>query len=531
MQLLHTEIDIVPGRKPQRQPLPEGYVGQGTALLRIVNTTDQENAYTIRLRCEEPYWQDAWYTLSALPPSGGQENQPPQGKPDQIGPKGQTLTIYVSRGGTRDIMISFFAPDKSEARAGLYPFKAVVETRVTVGDAAKRRKERITEIPGLAIVRPFYRWLVDVQPEDRKVGFFKRRSEFELVVTNQGNDWLYCDIKLPRPQNVFVQTPCVRLAVPPPEPGKDSIRSLPIKGITRMKNVRGEPVAMNLPMTIQRVDAPSVPPLPEEAAYGGSGANPGASVVAADTQEIGAPAAPPRLIYSPLIPASFSGFMKAIVQNAKGLMLLIIGAIVAYNLAFFMFEQLFRRIERMELTAQGLTIREGEPFRLRGAALIGSQIEFFEAIPDGNSWKVGPDTGIRADVRRARRMGPVSTSVESQLVQFTLEGDDYRALDGKLVFIGARRKGWLPGLPSNKIKFPVQVGEPPKVAKKPILTLPAGFEGGKPVRIGGENLLQIQGKVFVEGEVVANAKWTDSEIVVPIPPKFANRDSLNLKVV
>lgn len=145
MKLLHTEIDVVPGRKPQKQPLPEGYVGAGTAVLRITNTTSRQNAYTVRLQCQEPYWQDAWYQLAALPPTGGAENQPPPGKPDQLGPRNQTLTIYVKDGGTRDIFISYFVPEKSECRAGAYPVKIIVETRILSDDPQIARQERITD--------------------------------------------------------------------------------------------------------------------------------------------------------------------------------------------------------------------------------------------------------------------------------------------------------------------------------------------------------------------------------------------------
>jgi len=62
MKLLNTEIDIVPGRKPQKQPVPEGWIGPGTGVVRLTNTTSQENSYTVRLVCDNPYWQDQWYS-------------------------------------------------------------------------------------------------------------------------------------------------------------------------------------------------------------------------------------------------------------------------------------------------------------------------------------------------------------------------------------------------------------------------------------------------------------------------------------
>src|SRR5579862_2701889 len=262
MKLLHTEIDVVPGRKPQRQPLPEGYVGMGTAVLRITNTTSRQNSYTVRIHCERPYWQDAWFQMSALPPSGGEQNQPPAGKPDQPGPRNQSITIFVKDGGTRDVFLAFFVPEKSECRAGAYPVKVAVETRIVSNDPQQASKERVTEFPAIVIVRPFYKWSVSYQPEDRRVGLFRRGKEYEVVVDNHSNDWLYCDLKMPRPQNVLVETPCARMAVPPPEPGAESIRTLPFKAISRVKTLRGARQPMPLPVTIQRIHAPTVPPLP-----------------------------------------------------------------------------------------------------------------------------------------------------------------------------------------------------------------------------------------------------------------------------
>ncbi len=59
IRLLQNEIVAEPGRAPQ-QPGLDGEVGPGSAALRLTNTTDQENAYMIRLRCDaNPHWQDA----------------------------------------------------------------------------------------------------------------------------------------------------------------------------------------------------------------------------------------------------------------------------------------------------------------------------------------------------------------------------------------------------------------------------------------------------------------------------------------
>ena len=164
MRLLHPEIDVVPGRKPQRQPLPEGYVGRGTATLRLTNPSARQNSYTVRVRCEQPYWQDAWVHVSALPASTGAD-APPADKPDQPGPRGQSLTLFVRDGGTRDVVLAFDVPEKAECRAGVYRATVVVESRIVSPDPRQASKERIVEIPATVVVRPFYRWTVSFAPE------------------------------------------------------------------------------------------------------------------------------------------------------------------------------------------------------------------------------------------------------------------------------------------------------------------------------------------------------------------------------
>ncbi|RYG41319.1 hypothetical protein EON79_21010, partial [bacterium] len=183
MKLLHNEIDVVPGRKPQKQPLPEGYVGQGVAVLRLTNTSARQNSYTVRVKCDAPYWQESWVRIMALA-SGGDQNAAPAGKPDQQGPREQSLTLFVKDRGVRDVVLNFFVPEKSECRAGVYPVKIVVETRIVSDDPRQARKERIVEIPATVIVRPFYQWTVSYVPEERRVGIFRRAAAYEMVVEN-----------------------------------------------------------------------------------------------------------------------------------------------------------------------------------------------------------------------------------------------------------------------------------------------------------------------------------------------------------
>ncbi|HWA84373.1 MAG TPA: IPT/TIG domain-containing protein [Fimbriimonadaceae bacterium] len=507
MKLLHTEIDVVPGRRPQKQPLPEGYVGAGTAVLRITNTTARQNAYTVRIRCEEPFWQDAWVQITALPPTGGPENQPPAGKPDQPGPRNQSITIYVQDRGTRDVFLAFFVPEKSECRAGAYPVKVVIETRIVSNDPQEARKERITEIPATVIVRPFYKWSISYAPEDRRVGFFKRGKEYEVVVENQGNDWLYCDLRMPRPQNVLVETTTARLAVPPPEPGADSIRTVPFKAISRVHNFRGTRQPMPLPITVQRVHAPTVPPLPEEAQFGPSGANVGAAVIESETTDVGTPEVPATLTYCPLIPSTLTGFLQALAQNARGIIFVVIGGILAWNMAVFTWEYFFRTITEFHSTTTQVEL--GKPFKVKGRNLAGSMILIFDQTGKNQiSEPIMPKPG----------MDSLTQS------EYTVTLKD-QSLNHKLIRIGAQRLGSMTFLksflPVEKDTAEIQVGTPPEQPGAPAsAVLPPTIAPGQPLEIGGVSLgdASKQGKVLLNGQTAKVLQWTDSKIVVQIDP-------------
>lgn len=515
MKLLQSEVDVVPGRKPQKQPLPEGFVGTGVATLRLINTTPRQNSYTIKLKCEDAYWQDAWYTVAALPPAGGPENAPPSGKPDQAGPRNQSLTVFIKDGGTRDVLLSFFVPEKSECRAGVYRAKVIVETRIVSDDPQLARQERITEIPVSIIVRPFYKWQVNFSPEIRRVGILRRGSSYELAIDNQGNDWLYCDLKLPRPQNVLVDTPVSRIAVPPAEPGGDSVRTVPIRAISRLKMIRGSHTPTPLPLQIQRLDAPTVPPLPEEATYGPSSANLGAAVTANDTNETGVPDVPAKLVYCPPIPDTFTAFIEAIVRNAKGFIFAIIGAFVAFQIFIYAYELYFKNI--MEVRVTRSNVKVGEPFRIKGKNLIGSQILLFDPA---TKQQIGEPIVPKAEAR----------SPFDDYVVATITDND---LDGKKVIIGAQRLGRMTilnrFLPVTKDPTSVQIGKAPDKPKgAPSGTIPASVDMNGTLTIGGQNFGEQQGRVLINGKPAKITSWADDTIQVKVPNTIVPGDSFSV---
>lgn len=387
MKILHPTINVVPGRSPQ-QPGPEGQIGSGSGVVRLTNATQQNNAYLLRLRCEHPFWQDDWHVFQALPPADGQdaasEATSPHNKPPEYGPHHRWVKVYVPRGATRDVLMAFPIPEKADARAGTYPFDVVVDTFVLDGPAAAAsagRSRRYTRLPGVVVVRPFFKWSVDITPDERRTGLLKRRAEFEVVVTNEGNDWLYCDLTLPQrggSKDLLLSSPTHRVAVPPPEAvtaTSDVLamqRVVPLQGVTRLRSLRGTPVAQALGVSAVRVDAPSVAPLLAAPFYGFVEAGAGASVVARPTRDVAQAPTERALLYCPPIPATLTGLVGSLIQNGKTVLLTIIALIVAANLTLLMAEHLFRQ----NIVAEPISLQADDRGRvvIMGRHLKGARV-------------------------------------------------------------------------------------------------------------------------------------------------------------
>jgi beta-lactam-binding protein with PASTA domain len=370
MELIHPQVDIEPGRAGTRPPVPPylpGYPLPDSAVLRLTNTTSRVNAYTIRVRSDHRYWQENWYTVVALPPAADRpENAPPGDKPDQRGPGYRSIKVFVPSGGTRDVMVRFNVPRRPDARAGKYPYQIVVETEVTGPGEGTRRQDRVTTLPAVAIVRPFYQWSIDLAPEQQRVGrLLRRRREFEVVVTNEGNDWLYCDLQVPKPREMLLETPTWRVAVPPAEPGellpaepgKDARpgtqRRLPLRAVTQLKAWRGDVMLYAVPLTAQRVDAPSVAPSLDDVASDGMG-----SVVASTTTEVQPIPSDRSLLYCPPIPSIRIGSIWALI----GTLFLAAAVLLAIRVAY---EHYRCRSPEMTINETGWTVlRAGKPLTM-----------------------------------------------------------------------------------------------------------------------------------------------------------------------
>lgn len=532
MKLLQTEINIVPGVAAQRQPLPEGMVGQGATVVRLTNNTSQENAYTIRLSCDNPYWQESWYTLVPLPPSGAPENAPPAGKPDQVSHNGRVATLFITRGGERDVMVVFKVPKEYDARAGLYDLTIQVETRVTGQSAGLRRKDRFTELHATAIIRPFEpfdQWRMELQPETRKVGFFRRSTEFEAVLTNECNDWLYCELRAPRPKDVLIETPSQYIAVPPPEPGQErTVRTVPFRAASRIRPFRGERVPLSIPLTAVRIAAPTVAPLPEEALYAPGSANCHAAVVATETQETRVPPVEQALTYCPLFPATLSGCLGAIAQNAKGLIMTLIGLIVAANLAVFMFEQMFRH--NIIAEPYRTQVAPGGVLTIGGRWVKGSRVYINDETQPAEQVEPPEEKGLRNFFANALKAVQPS---QLQLIAIKVP----ETYDGKKIRITVQRAGALPFLgpllPKYKCGSMVQVGNPPRPpapAKKAFAFVAPTVAPGQQFAISGSSL-GTSGQVLMGSEPARVVRWTPTRIVASPPANLPVNDSIPVNVI
>lgn len=517
MKLLHSEIDVVPGRKPQRQPLPEGFVGAGTGVLRLTNTTSRLKSYQISVRCYEPFWQDAWFQVAGLPPFGGPENYPPPGKPDQPGPRSQSITIYVNEGGTRDVFLMFFVPEKSECRAGAYPVEVVVETRVIGDNPQKPGRARCAEIPATVIVRPFYRWSINYLPEDRRVGFFRRGAEYELIVENQGNDWLYCDLLMPRPHNVLVETTTARMAVPPPLPGKPSIRAVPFKAISRVHTIGGVRKALPLPITVQRVHAPTVPPLPEEAMFGPSGSNFRAAVSSSSTVDVAAPEISPTLTYCPLIPSLFPDFTRGFGSGSRGLLFFVLALVATWNGATLAWDCNVAPIS--DLQVQTSHVRLGDLVSISGRNLDGSRIIVYDA---SGKYQVGDPLQPVGDVREAGR-----DRVEIALTDPSLAGKQIRIGAQKnagFTFVGSL-------LPISMANTVLQIEPVLRQSSASALgAIDRTVAPGQPLVIKGLGFGDQPGSVALNGIPAVVQSWSNSKIAVRIPDDAVHDRATGLQV-
>ncbi len=509
MKLLHSEIEITPGRPGSRpsaangtQPVP------GSAVLRIANPMPQENAFLVRLRCEHPMWQEAWYTLTALPSPAGAAEDGLSGKHDQRGAQDRTIKVYVPRGGSRDLLLRFDVPQLPEARAGRYPFVIEVEAQVTGGAGGERRRSRVTPVPGTATIRPYYRWNLDITPEQRRAGMRRRSADFEVVVTNEGNDWLYCDLQLPRPRDMVLDCPSQRLAIPPPEPGETiqtgdardarpgTQRTVPLRAVTQLKTIKGNPTPQMLLLSALRLDAPSVAPPVSDDTYGRTGA-----VVANPTTESQQVPGDRMIVYAPPIPARLTDFFRQGASSARAFVMSLVVLALILPTAYIAFEQ-----SRHAVTVQPLGFAyPGQPLLLGGRWVLGTRVTFAGKIGDRAVMPVtvnsSPAPGKAGDPDRCRIIVPQGLN---HMIG-TLTAQRF-----------ARFMPWPFSSLMPKSTCPIAVGD--ALAPPSVYPVTAALVAGETITLAGTSLGDANGSVRIGDKEAQVKKWTQGAVTVVVPP-------------
>ncbi len=496
MQLLNTRIEIQPGRKPQviaRGMGGEGDIGQGSTLLTVTNTQGYENAFRVRVQCDAPFWQEEWVKLRALPfaPVAGVATVTgapiaQQTQRDQYGAQDRWIRLFVPQKQQRDVQILFDLPQNPQSRAGLYPLKILIEEEAIGGGGNARGGagggRRVHTLSAQLLVLPFYRWSMETKPRQAHLGWIKRTNALEVVVRNQGNDWLYCALNLPDastdPNALQIKNKLVtRVAVPPPPPddssdAKGSERSIHFVVAGGPSSLRGAPLPLPLGLTATRLNAPTYPPWRDP----NTGELHTGAVMTEETSEQSALPPASGALYYPLIPSQITQAADGAGGFVRGLAGTVAGLLVAVHIGVFLFEQALHN--NINASVLNNRVKVGDWITVKGNWLPGSKI-----LVKGDK-----DSGfapVKAELGK-----PVGNKLQKnvQFMSFKAEED----LDGQTVQVRVQRVGVLPWLsailPSSLARPRVTVGETAVAGTTPIGgTTPGGTTSpiGTPTPVGG----------------------------------------------
>ncbi len=528
MILLNPEVNIVPGA-PGRLELvaggATGVVGAGHAVVRLENDTDQQNSFVVHVASEAPLWQDAWYTMEAL-------GTPNAVHPDQYGAQKRSVTVFVEAHQTRDVMVRFNVPRTPEARAGVYPFQIVVNTRI-LAPGVPPGEGRIRRLDAKAIVRPFYQWSVSLAPPARRVGIFRRSAGYEAQIVNEGNDWLYCALSFGDQQNLLAQTPTSKVAVPPPPAGASSMaRSVPVRATAKMRQFRGERTPLSLALQASRIEAPSVPELEGDVTAGVPSANLTRGVVEEPTQEHKAPEQA-QLVYCPLIPTSWSGCFGQMVQNAKKLALTLVGLILLYTMYCYAVDRFIRHDLAVTINQprRDPGSRGKEQFiPLSGRYLDGGRLVFYEDKGDN---KQGEE--LDSIPLSPKNVELVTLGQERQSYKVPVDLKAHKALNDKSVRVGFQRAAMLrlwknPIIPESWAGKTEMIFGAPSVSpavKMARTTYSPGGEIRLEIQASADNCPRVRG-VSVGGDPVKQFTQAGTNVSFACPANAKNNDTVEV---
>jgi hypothetical protein len=537
--LLQREISIVPGRATPVRP-PDTQVGENCAVLQIVNNTNQENEYTVRVECAHPVWREDWVRIASIVEmtEAGGYIQP--SKPDMALSDG-SLRIYVARQSQRKVMIAFQLPKAPDSRAGRYTLKVQVRTRLTAGGQSPQ--PQVEELLIDAFVEPYYDWGVCFDPPRRGVGLLRRKARYQVTVVNRGNDWLYCQLRPPQAQqqvDMSVALFSEAVAVPPPDTDQaEARRQVPLVAATRLKQVRGAEKVTPIPLRIYRVDAPSVPQLPRQD-YGAAEVERSDHVLSAPTTE------PPTLtdeeifppgtlIYYPPVRSFVTGSIKWMVDNIKAAMFAVMALLVFLVVAGLIYQAFYRdmRVEPMIL----FVTEQQQKIPFKGRYIMGSTVYVYTA-----SNSISEKEPIKAKVTYknelnvdSKRMPASSVAVlknlnvdKPQYLTIDLSGMWSRLESGDHLKFKVVRGSPFARIFSGLLTYEcvTEVGvEKPKVQPATTPTLSGQYwkattAGGKVIVTGKD--LGNDGSVRVNGQDMQITGWRDSAISFKIPEDFGD---------
>jgi len=535
--LLQKEINIVPGRQMPVRP-PDTQIGENCAVLQIINNTNQENEYTIRVECAAHGWRDEWLRVASIAEvgDGGSYSQP--SKPDMALSDG-SLRIYVARQSQRKVLLAFHLPKAPDSRAGRYPLTVSVRTRITAGS----QSPQVEELRINAFVEPYYEWGLTFDPPKRGVGLFRRRAAFEVMVVNRGNDWLYCQLRPPQAQQqaeMRVALLSEAVAVPPPDQDQsESVRRVPLLAQTLIKQVRGGEKALPILLRAYRIDAPSVPQIPQQN-YGAVEVQRPDHVLSTITNE------PPNIVdetfqvgtlaYYPLVRSFVTGSVKWVVDNIKAAMMALVGILFFLVLMNIVWQAFVRDMRVEPLVGRVTESDRIVPFK--GRYTQGATVYVYTksgSISANNPTKLnGVKYGEDAKNKAKKSEGHAPATAQSVINQLNVTNPQYVVADLDEIWDDLKRgdklrfkivrgsifarlvKGWLTYECNTVIDVEKKAEAQPLAAPALLKAYWPPVEAGKSATITGSRLGS-GGAITVDGRDMQIMKWGDAAITFKVP--------------